>query len=136
MGINEIKALTAARTGIKRKADKPEPKTEAKKSAAPKKGKRIKPKSKKTAKRDRKLAKEYQKTLDPWDICEIQSPVCTQRATVINHNQGRGVNEVHDKSKWAKCCPPCNGYIEAHPDWAGGKFKISPHVKGGENNNS
>lgn len=146
MGLKEIQAIAAARTGNKKAVAKidvgtkpaPNPPPARAKSGgtgkpAPKK--RMKKRSKKMAKKMRKLGqinKELlgDKTGDPTKLCEIQSPVCTRIATVVNHNQGRDGDNLLDKSKMTRCCPPCNDYIEAHHDWARERgFKVQRHGK-------
>lgn len=98
------------------------------KKSTPKK--RIKPRGKKQAKKMRELAKINKEMLrDPTEVCEIQAPGCTYFATVLNHNEGRIGDNLLDRTKMAKCCPPCNDYIEKHPDFAGGKFKKPRHHK-------
>ena len=47
-------------------------------------------------------------------LCQIGSPVCTKKATVVHHNQGRGINEVLNQATWMACCPPCNAWVEQH----------------------
>lgn len=145
MGLEEIRALTAARTGAKAKPAKVEKnsgkqqknskKAENSGNSGKKFPKRIKPRSKKMAKKMRKLGKINQELLgdrtgDPTELCEIQSPVCTRIATVLNHNQGRDGDNLLDKSKLSKCCPPCNDYIEKHHAWAKERgFKDQRHGK-------
>lgn len=74
--------------------------------------------SKKHAKTMRNLSINYGPYLEEHPICAIKSPVCTGRATTVNHKAGRGVNEVLDKSTWEPSCDPCNIYIEKHDAWA------------------
>lgn len=116
MGINEIRAAKAAAR-------------EEKENPKPKKWKRIKFRSKKQGKTMRILSKAYPVFLATRPDCEIRSPVCLGRATVVNHNKGRGDN-VHNQEDWTPCCPPCNGYIEIHHAWAEERgFKMSRHKK-------
>ncbi|MDI3319966.1 hypothetical protein [Pinibacter soli] len=62
--------------------------------------------------------------------CEIQSPVCTKKATVVHHTQGRGKNEVLNQGTWMACCERCNGWVEDHHAEAEEKgFKKSRHKK-------
>lgn len=46
--------------------------------------------------------------------CEIKSPVCTSKATVINHTRGRGKDHVLDESTWQASCSECNLWVEAN----------------------
>lgn len=85
--------------------------------------KRIKKRSKKKAKAMRQLGKINKellgdKTSDIKLLCEIRSPVCTMFATVLNHNAGRDGDQLLNKDDLARCCPPCNDYIESHHEWA------------------
>jgi len=94
--------------------------------------KKIKSRTKKQAKKMRQLAKINKEMLgDPTsdikELCEIQSPVCTMFATVLNHDAGRVGDQLLNRDDMTKCCPPCNGYIEEHPDFAGGRFKKRRH---------
>lgn len=75
------------------------------------------------------LKKEYPKYLKTRPFCSIKSPVCTKVATVVNHTRGRGRDEILDQSSWEPSCTHCNSYIEAHPEWGGGKHKQSPHTR-------
>jgi len=50
-------------------------------------------------------------------VCLILSPVCTVKATCVNHKKRRGKNLLNQKY-WEPSCFHCNGYIERHPDWA------------------
>lgn len=146
MGLKEIQAIAAARTGNKKAAAKTEGGT---KTASNPVGTRVKnsgtgkapikkgprKRSKKMAKKMRKLGKINKELLgdstgDLTELCEIQSPVCTRIATVLNHNEGREGDNLLDKSKMTKCCPPCNDYIEAHHEWARERgFKALRHGK-------
>lgn len=64
----------------------------------------------------------------PW--CAIKSPACTQKATVVHHDQGRGPNEILNQATWVACCPSCNEYVESHHAWAEERgFKKSRHKK-------
>lgn len=139
MGINEIRALSATRTGYKAKgvpgkkmpeSDKKMPDS-AKNCTKPEKKptKRINKQTKKIRAVNRKLKKAYPVFLASRPNCEIESPVCARAATVVNHNRGRGNNVLNQKD-WTPCCPPCNDYIESHHAWAEERgFKISRHKK-------
>jgi hypothetical protein len=98
---------------------------------AAKKKKKKKPNVRGESRREinKQLKKIYPKILQRDPICKIQSPVCLRVSTVVNHTKGRGINEVLDEKLMEGCCPPCNGYIESHPEFDGGKHKISPHIK-------
>lgn len=74
--------------------------------------------TKKLAKIMRALKKTYPAFLERNPVCKIQSPVCTYHATVVNHEKGRGIKVVMNPEFWTPCCPPCNGYIEIHNEWA------------------
>jgi hypothetical protein len=50
-------------------------------------------------------------------ICLIQSPVCTKKATCVNHKKRRGKNLMNEKY-FEPSCGPCNNYIESHTQWA------------------
>lgn len=143
MGLKEIQEMQATRTGVKVKAPRVETnnvkpiknsKNREKKTDSGKKlPKRIKPRSKKMANKMRQLGKINKELLgqgDLTELCEIQSPVCTRIATVLNHNQGRQGDNLLDKSKLSKCCPLCNDYIESHHEWAKERgFKQQRHGK-------
>lgn len=143
MGLKEIQAMQATRTGVKAKAPQVETNTEKpvknskncekKPDSGKKLPKRMKPRSKKMAKKMRQLGKINKELLgqgDLTELCEIQSPVCTRIATVLNHDEGREGDNLLDKSKMTKCCPPCNNYIESHHAWAKERgFKASRHGK-------
>jgi hypothetical protein len=49
--------------------------------------------------------------------CKIKSPVCTKKATCINHKKRRGKNLMNEKY-FEPSCGPCNNYIESHSQWA------------------
>lgn len=68
-------------------------------------------------KEDKKiLKKKYAEFLLKHPKCNIQSPVCTKKATCINHTRGREGNLLNEKD-WEASCVACNGYIESHHDW-------------------
>lgn len=46
--------------------------------------------------------------------CEVKSPECTKKATVVHHKKGRGKNEVLDQSTWMASCERCNSWVEQH----------------------
>lgn len=94
--------------------------------------------TKKLAKIMRALKKTYPAFLERNPICKIQSPECTQVATVVNHEKGRGITLVMNQKYWTPCCPACNGYIEIHDKWAQERgFKKSRlAIEGPEENNS
>jgi hypothetical protein len=94
--------------------------------------------TKKLARIMRALKKTYPAFLERNPICRIQSPICTQVATVVNHEKGRGINVVMNPKYWTPCCPACNGYIEVHDKWAQERgFKKSRlAIEGPEENNS
>lgn len=102
----------------------------AAKKKEPGKKKYMKPRNKKKAKEYRELGKMYGPYLENNPVCAIRSPVCTYRATTVNHKAGRGKNEVLDQSTHEPSCDPCNFYIEAHHQWAvDNGHKISRHTK-------
>jgi hypothetical protein len=92
-------------------------KAAAKKNGVPGKY-RSRKRTKKYAKTMRQLSINYDPYLEKHPVCAIQSPICTYRATCVNHKAGRGVNEVLDQSTWEPSCDPCNLYIEGHDAWA------------------
>jgi hypothetical protein len=123
MSITYRQQLANLRAGTKFGAEpKPEKEESAVKPGKTKKigakPKRIKPASKKTAKRNRTLAKAYGPFIEAHPICEIRSPVCTGQTTCVHHTDGRGPEEVHDQSTWKGSCNPCNLYVETHHKWA------------------
>lgn len=50
-------------------------------------------------------------------FCKIVSPVCTGKATCVNHKKRRGSNLRNEKF-FEPSCAPCNGYIEMNVQWA------------------
>src|SRR6187401_2626133 len=50
-------------------------------------------------------------------MCQIKSPVCTKKATCVNHKKRRGKNLTNEKY-FQPSCVPCNNYIESHSQWA------------------
>lgn len=58
------------------------------------------------------LKKLYPVFLRSHPACEIKSPVCTKKATVVHHSEGRGKNEVLDQRTWMASCTACNGWVE------------------------
>jgi|ERR1041385_5282719 hypothetical protein len=72
----------------------------------------------------------YPAYLKLFPICKIKSPVCTGKATCVNHIAGRGTNEVLNMATWESSCEACNGYIEQYDAWARQNgHKISRHTK-------
>lgn len=78
------------------------------------------------AKRSEKLKgemKEYKPQVQAYlaqpesQACKIQSPVCTQKATCVNHKKRRGLN-LRNEQFWEPSCSPCNGFIESNVKWA------------------
>lgn len=67
----------------------------------------------------KQLAKEYPLflALPGNGVCHIKSPVCTGKATTVNHKKRRG-KLVLVKKYWQPCCFPCNGYVEIESAWA------------------
>lgn len=51
-------------------------------------------------------------------ICAIQSPVCTQQATCVNHKAGRTGKKLTDIKYFEPSCSACNGFIEENNQWA------------------
>lgn len=69
--------------------------------------------------------------------CEIQSPVCTYKATVIHHKKGREGDLFLDERFWAASCEQCNLYVEVHDKWARENcYKLSKHTKEENTNNN
>lgn len=64
----------------------------------------------------KELKKMYPVFLAKNPECNIKSPVCTKKATVINHTRGREGN-VLNVEDWESSCENCNRYIEEHHDW-------------------
>ncbi len=104
-------------------------------SNAPIEVKQKKPIAKKSEKKieiDKQLKKSYPIYLKENPVCKIQSPACTQKATCVNHTQGRGVNEILNQSTWEPSCVPCNHWVEENHALAeAGGHKISRHQKKG-----
>lgn len=50
-------------------------------------------------------------------MCQIKSPVCTKKATDVNHKRRRGSN-LSVVEHWQACCKKCNSYIEQNDAWA------------------
>lgn len=69
----------------------------------------------KAVKRD--LKKLYPIYLAKNPLCNIKSPVCTGKATCVNHTEGRGGNTL-EITTWEASCVPCNQYIEENHEWA------------------
>lgn len=67
--------------------------------------------------------KEYKKEVKIFlsrpenEMCLIQSPVCTKKATCVHHKKRRGKNLRNEKYQ-EPACEPCNLYVEEHPKWA------------------
>lgn len=51
------------------------------------------------------------------EYCKIKSPVCTGKATCVNHKKRRGSNLRNEKFFQASCAP-CNNYLESNTQWA------------------
>lgn len=49
--------------------------------------------------------------------CQIKSPVCTGKATCVNHKKRRGGN-LRNEKYFQPACGPCNGFIESNTQWA------------------
>lgn len=62
------------------------------------------------------MVKEYLNRVENQD-CQIKSPVCTGKATCVNHKRRRGKNLTNEKY-FQPSCGPCNNYIESHSQWA------------------
>ncbi len=84
----------------------------------------IKPKGlRKRSEKTAELMKTYKPRVKAFlarpenEVCLILSPVCTVKATAVNHKKRRGINLLEEKY-WEPCCPRCNNWIEQHPDWA------------------
>lgn len=76
------------------------------------------------------LKAAYQGFITKHPKCQIKSPECTKRATVIHHKAGRGKDVVLDQSTWMASCEHCNGYVEEHDAWARANgFKVSRLAK-------
>jgi hypothetical protein len=77
------------------------------------------------------LRKKY---LETHKRCMINSPECTQDATVIHHTRGRGIYYLMTET-WMPACKRCNNYVESHDQWATENgYKKSRLGKGPENN--
>lgn len=127
MGLKELQALKLAAIAKRHPEQEPK-KVTARKFNADKFRKPIAKRSEKTKVAITELKKLYPVFLSTRTECEIKSPVCTKEATVVNHNKGRGPNEILDQSTWTACCTACNSYIESHHAWAEKRgFKISRH---------
>lgn len=50
--------------------------------------------------------------------CQIHTPACTQRATVVHHSRGRGKKYYLAVYTWFASCESCNNYVEVHDAWA------------------
>ena len=70
------------------------------------------------------LKKLYPIYIAKHPCCNIQSPVCTKKATCVNHTKGRGEN-VLNQDDWEASCTACNGWIEEHHEVAA----IADHKK-------
>lgn len=127
LGIKQSTDANAARTqaspadlpiGGGKGAKKAEAREKAKTGPNGKKPAKIAKRSKKqkAIMKDLKLA--YGPYLAKNPVCAIQSPVCTQKATCVNHRAGRGVKQVLDQATWQPSCAACNSYIESHDAWA------------------
>jgi hypothetical protein len=132
MGIKEIQAMNAKRTGFapKESADrsasdekpavKGTPKAKKKKKGGPKK------RSDKMRAIISALTPAYERFLSTRPFCRIKSVVCTSAATIVHHLKGRTPKVILDEHYWCEACPSCNLYVEEHPDWAmENGFKIS-----------
>lgn len=63
--------------------------------------------------------------------CAIRSPVCTGKATCVNHKKGKATIELLlDEKYWEPSCWPCNNWIESNDAWAREHgHKVSRHAK-------
>lgn len=126
-----VYSVEEIRKGIGKKSPPAEPEKPAKKAAVKKKalkrGKKPNPRSKKMTKVIEEVKKLYPLFLKSRPMCEIRSPDCIKRATVVHHRKGRG-NNILKQETWVACCPPCNSYVENHHQWAADNgFKVSQH---------
>jgi len=101
------------------------PSTPEKKDDKDEKKYTIPKKSEKQKDIDKQLKKAYGPYLNDHPVCAIQSPVCTQEATCVNHTQGRGPKEILNQETWEPSCSPCNLWVEenhAEAEVQGHKF--------------
>lgn len=77
------------------------------------------PQQRKRAKKLREYAKARAEYLAEHEVCEIQAPGCTGRATEISHIVGlaRG-GPLADKRNFKAACHWCGQYVEHHKKWA------------------
>lgn len=67
--------------------------------------------------------RQYKKEVEDYlakeenEMCLILSPVCSKKATCVNHKRRRGKN-LRNQSDWEPACVPCNNYLESHHQWA------------------
>ncbi len=50
-------------------------------------------------------------------VCQIKSPECTIKSTVIHHTKSRGIYYLAQNT-WLASCHRCNTYVESHDAWA------------------
>lgn len=110
---------------------KPIPKKSAKKIEQ-EKGKPSRSTAKPVSKKQAKALREYSKIskafLAEHEMCEIQSPECTGKATEIHHTKGRIGALLIDTKYFMASCSCCNQYVEKHDAWARENgFKKSKH---------
>lgn len=83
----------------------------------------------------RKKDNEMLKTMYPAFLakhkkCQIASPVCTGKATVVHHSEGRSQDKLLNVKTWMASCPACNSWVEQNHFQAEQMgVKISRHKK-------
>lgn len=101
-----LKKRQELKLGIRQPDPKKEPKPMPKRSE----------KMKQEMKSYKPMVKEYLSRPEN-EFCKIKSPVCTGKATCVNHRKRRGSNLLNEKF-FQPSCSPCNLYIEENTQWA------------------
>lgn len=78
----------------------------------------IAPRSEKRIKEQKEYVKIVKAAAKVDDRCKIKSPVCVGKMDGFNHKQKRSPANFLKVDNLENSCSPCNGYCEAHPEWA------------------
>lgn len=95
-----------------RRPQKPKKNYQLKRTAIVAKPYKIKPVSDKRTKQNKEYKALKEKIIDPWDECEIKSPVCGGKAIVLHHSNGRENERLLNVEDIMKSCAECNLWIE------------------------
>ncbi len=76
------------------------------------------PQQQKAAAKKRAYSISRGKYLQANPVCEIQSPVCTNRATEISHITGRARGGADTPDNYEAACHSCGQYVEHNKTWS------------------